>query len=357
MSEPVESSPTKEPESAKPPSNEDAARSARDKKALRRKTIKFVTVFVVSVFAMLVGYDYAKVSKANDWYLYQVARSTTWLLKYVGYSCALGSSERFAGKEAEVRASLDAWSRGEEPPTPPPASIDRSPLSAWESWEYQAAGSRRSIRQAQTELDAAKQDTTLPETVRNDKVEVLSRRLAQLKLRDVGPLVSFVYKPSVSMRFEDAQKRLTALQQDSTPDPGNRAARINEAQAEVDRLKAEVDKAQTAPPPYSNNRHAMGFNFVVIPDCGAVQSMAIFVSAILAFPSRWWKRILGILVGLPVLFWVNSFRLAFLGVVGAIDNGGEWFKFAHEYVWQGIYIVFVVALWMAWVEFIVRRRA
>ena len=86
------------------------------------------------------------------------------------------------------------------------------------------------------------------------------------------------------------------------------------------------------------------------------REMAIFLAAILAFPAPWWRRLAGLLIGIPALFWVNAFRLSFLGVIGAWDAGGPRFKFAHEYVWQGIYIVFVVALWMAWVELLVRRR-
>ena len=62
-------------------------------------------------------------------------------------------------------------------------------------------------------------------------------------------------------------------------------------------------------------------------------------------------------MGLPILYAVNAFRLAFLAVVGAWDNAGDMFQFSHHYLWQGIYIVFVVAVWMSWVEFLVKRRA
>ena len=84
--------------------------------------------------------------------------------------------------------------------------------------------------------------------------------------------------------------------------------------------------------------------------------MAIFIAAILAFPSRWWKKLVGIVTGTFLLYWINAFRLAFLGVIGALDEGGPIFRFTHEYIWQGVYIVFVVAIWIAWVEFLVRRR-
>ena len=136
-----------------------------------------------------------------------------------------------------------------------------------------------------------------------------------------------------------------------------RGKRIAALEADIPNLETATKTAENDPSAAPGQRKEMVFSFIVIPDCGAVQSMAIFFAAILAFPARWWKRLAGIVVGVPILYWVNAFRLAILAVIGAYDNGGQWFKFAHEYVWQGIYIVFVVALWMGWVEILVKRRS
>jgi len=74
-----------------------------------------------------------------------------------------------------------------------------------------------------------------------------------------------------------------------------------------------------------------------------------------AFPTLLWKRLAGVLAGVPLLYIVNIFRLSTLAVIGAyVDR--ETFEFAHEVVWQGIYLVFVVALWLGWMELIVRPR-
>lgn len=101
------------------------------------------------------------------------------------------------------------------------------------------------------------------------------------------------------------------------------------------------------------------FNFIVVPDCGAIPTMAIFFSAVLAFPTRWRKRLIGIGVGIPMLYAVNISRLSMLAVLGALDptRDRKWFTFVHEYVWQGVFLLFVVAVWMLWVEFVVRRRS
>jgi exosortase/archaeosortase family protein len=92
------------------------------------------------------------------------------------------------------------------------------------------------------------------------------------------------------------------------------------------------------------------FTFIVVPSCGAIEVMAIFLAAVLAFPATWRHRSWGLALGLPLLYLVNILRLACLAYIGALDRSGEWFNFVHEYVWQASYVVFVVIVWMAWAE-------
>ncbi|MCX6034245.1 MAG: archaeosortase/exosortase family protein, partial [Chloroflexi bacterium] len=89
---------------------------------------------------------------------------------------------------------------------------------------------------------------------------------------------------------------------------------------------------------------------------GPIPTMVIFVAAAVAFPTRWWKKLLAAALGVPFLYLVNALRLTVLAVIGAWDHGGAVFKFTHEYIWQGIYIIFVVVVWLAWVELLARRR-
>ena len=134
----------------------------------------------------------------------------------------------------------------------------------------------------------------------------------------------------------------------------NRIASLRQRQEKIGPLvrfvarKADPESADPA------KRHDVSFSFHLVADCGAIPSMAIFVCALLAFPAPWRKRLVGALIGVPLLYAINVIRLTCLAEIGAWTNGGKWFEFAHEYVWQGIYLVFVVALWLAWAEFIVR---
>ena len=80
------------------------------------------------------------------------------------------------------------------------------------------------------------------------------------------------------------------------------------------------------------------FTFQVVPDCGAIPSISIFLAAVLAFPTLLVYRLIGVVAGTGILYTINIARLSTLAYIGAIDreSGGKWFSFAHEYVWQGI---------------------
>ena len=350
MSDSQEHSPADPASSAEP-----ASPPAQSRKAVRGKTLKFIVVFMISVLVLLVGYETQKQSVANDWYLLQVARSTAWLLRFVGYSCTVGGVERFKGREGMVRASVAAWKRGEDAPAMTPPDANTSPLSAWEVWEYQAAQLRHERAKLKAQLDAAVADTTQAEPERSARIEDMRMRLLQMKSQEMGPLVSFVWKAGPERRLADAQKEIADVQTRTDMDESDRARRLLALRERVAGLEKEAQAAASMRRD-KRQREDLMFPFIVVPDCGAIQSMAIFFAAILAFPAPWWRRLAGLLIGIPVLYWVNAFRLAFLAVIGAWDGGGPRFKFAHEYVWQGIYIVFVVALWMAWVELLVRRK-
>lgn len=166
-----------------------------------------------------------------------------------------------------------------------------------------------------------------------------------------GPTVDFLMKRGIDSELADAQKELDAIQLDASLTPEQRAERAKPLQAAIEQIHAK--RAQAADDPSIRD---IRFRFNVVPDCGALSSMAIFLAAMLAFPTRMWKRVAGLLVGIPILYLVNIVRLSCLAVIGAYTDAGELFEFAHEYVWQGIYILFVVAVWLLWVEFLVKPR-
>jgi exosortase H (IPTLxxWG-CTERM-specific) len=93
----------------------------------------------------------------------------------------------------------------------------------------------------------------------------------------------------------------------------------------------------------------------IIPECSGVEAMAIFCGAVIAFPATIRKKLLAVGVGVPALYVVNILRLACLAYIGAFKSR-EVFDFAHVYVWQTVFIIFVVILWLIWIEKIVKKR-
>jgi exosortase/archaeosortase family protein len=60
------------------------------------------------------------------------------------------------------------------------------------------------------------------------------------------------------------------------------------------------------------------FSFILVPECGAIEIMVIFLAAVIAFPALWRKRLWGILLGTPIMYCVNIFRLTVLAMMGAL---------------------------------------
>lgn len=261
---------------------------------------------------LLIGYRYSIDSTANDWYLFQVARHTTAALGLVGSKAAL-EEERAPQNPAMVRDRLREW-RGDTAAGVSP----NTPLTPWERYQYRIENNRR-------------RNSTAP----------------------AGPRVSFVLRPGLLQEIQALEQQAAAL--GSAHPTAENQKRLEQVQNTLTALRAK----QAALPQGAEGRAALlgkSFTFIVVPECGAIEVMAIFLAAILAFPAGTRKKLLGLAIGLPLMYIINIVRLTCLGVIGALTGGGEWFDFAHNYVWQAIYVVFVVAVWLAWVEYIVRKR-
>jgi len=85
----------------------------------------------------------------------------------------------------------------------------------------------------------------------------------------------------------------------------------------------------------------------IVSDCSPHMPFLIFAAVILAFPSSWRQRLLGLLFGAVIIHLFNTLRIVTLMWILAWKY--SWFEFAHIYLWQTgtILIVFVTfALWI-----------
>jgi exosortase/archaeosortase family protein len=83
-------------------------------------------------------------------------------------------------------------------------------------------------------------------------------------------------------------------------------------------------------------------------ECTGIFVYMLFIAFVLAYPAPWVGRLSGLAIGIPLIFAVNVLRLATLARV--VEIYPQAFFYLHEYVWQGIFTVFVLVGAIAWAE-------
>jgi len=95
--------------------------------------------------------------------------------------------------------------------------------------------------------------------------------------------------------------------------------------------------------------HGTGFAVSIEAGCNGVEAGIILVAAILAFPSRWREKLIGIVVGLATIQALNLIRIISLFYIGQWNR--TFFEWAHLYVWQTLImldVLIVFLLWLRW---------
>ena len=103
-------------------------------------------------------------------------------------------------------------------------------------------------------------------------------------------------------------------------------------------------------PMYYSNGEEVNISFIL--SCSGLQSMIIFVGAICALDSvPWNRRIRGLLISIPTIYLLNTFRNA--GIVWLTETYPQWslfklnmFDFAHSYAAKGVslFAMFLMAI-------------
>ena len=83
-------------------------------------------------------------------------------------------------------------------------------------------------------------------------------------------------------------------------------------------------------------------------ECTGIFVYMLFIAFVLAYPAPWVGRLSGLAIGIPLIFAVNVLRLATLARV--VEIYPQAYFYLHEYVWQGIFTVFVLVGAIAWAE-------
>lgn len=93
---------------------------------------------------------------------------------------------------------------------------------------------------------------------------------------------------------------------------------------------------------------ATGFGVSIEPGCNGVEACLILLAAMVAFPAPWRHRLLGLAAGFAAVQVLNVVRVVSLFYLGQWHAGA--FRFAHEYLWQGLIMLDVVVVWLLWVR-------
>ena len=94
------------------------------------------------------------------------------------------------------------------------------------------------------------------------------------------------------------------------------------------------------------------FPVQIIEECSGIYEALLLGAALLAFPTRWYKTVLGFAIGFPLIYAMNIVRIAMLLVIGRYFPHS--FEFLHLYFWQGTMIAMVASTWLIWVLWVVR---
>jgi len=93
----------------------------------------------------------------------------------------------------------------------------------------------------------------------------------------------------------------------------------------------------------------VGFPMEIVLECTALHYMIIFVAGVLAFRSHTLSyRAAGIIIGTLAIFLLNIVRIGLIGFIGRYFIAS--FDFVHNYLWQGIFALCVVLLWVIWIN-------
>ncbi|HLG93663.1 MAG TPA: exosortase H [candidate division Zixibacteria bacterium] len=91
-----------------------------------------------------------------------------------------------------------------------------------------------------------------------------------------------------------------------------------------------------------------GTSLSIATGCNGVEALALYFSAVLAFPTDWKKKVLGLAFGLIGIFIINQVRVAGLFLVAMAKP--EILEVAHNYAGQTFVIVIGMACFWLWAE-------
>lgn len=93
-----------------------------------------------------------------------------------------------------------------------------------------------------------------------------------------------------------------------------------------------------------------GFAISIERGCNGIEAIIILVSAVLAFPSPWKHKLVGIGIGFIAIQGLNLVRIISLYYMGQWSR--LWFDWFHLYLWQALIILDALIVFLIWLRYL-----
>ena len=83
-------------------------------------------------------------------------------------------------------------------------------------------------------------------------------------------------------------------------------------------------------------------------NCNGMALFGLFAGFIIAFPGKWWKKIIYVPLGIVLIELMNIIRIICLAILDT--HSRAWTEFNHTYTFTIIIYAYIFMLWMVWVN-------
>jgi exosortase H (IPTLxxWG-CTERM-specific) len=98
-----------------------------------------------------------------------------------------------------------------------------------------------------------------------------------------------------------------------------------------------------------------GFAVAIQAGCNGVEATIVLIAAMVAFPSPWRAKLLGIGLGFLAIQAMNLARIISLFYLGQWNMTA--FEWAHLYIWQALIMLDVLIVFLIWLRYLPRPEA
>ncbi len=104
----------------------------------------------------------------------------------------------------------------------------------------------------------------------------------------------------------------------------------------------------------SNTLYLTNGTWLVSTECTAIFIMLIYSSFVFVYPASMKQRGIALLAGIPFIFGANVLRLYCMAWIDYLKP--QYSELFHNYMWQVVFIVIVVFMWLVWIDKVVNRE-